>query len=170
MLRGSILRYLVSKKLLFLPIIIITSCIYTFSGGYPAKLRKVYIEHLKNRSERQDITLTVENLFLEDIQKDGRLSITAKEKAGLEIIPVLEDFRKVPTEFTEGGEVTIYTVTLRAIIRTPVRGDSLYFLKDSVFSGRGVYRVGEETEIQGIERAVNDLVNNFLDRLFSVRI
>ncbi len=168
--RGFILKFSVSSKLVFLTLFVITSCVYTFSGGYPARLRKVYIEHIKNRSDRQDLTLTVENLFIEDIQNDGRLSITSKDKAGLNIVPIIEEFGKSPTEFTEGGEVTVYTVSIKATIKTPIKGDSVYFLKDTMFVGKGVYKVGTETEAQGIERAVKDLVNNFLDRLFEVKI
>ncbi len=160
-----------SLKILLLPVLFIAiSCIYTFTGGYPSHLRKVYIMHVKNRSTRQDLTLTIENLFIQNLEKDGRLSITSRDKAGLIIIPVIEDIKKTPTEFTENGEITVYSITTKAIIKTLVKKDSSYFLKDTVFIGKGIYKVTDENENAGIERSINDLVNNFLSRLFEVRI
>ncbi len=164
MLNYSVIKYFL------LTFILLVSCVYSFSGGFPSKFRNIYLMPVENESSRQDITVSVQNLFSEYLQKDGRLNLVSKDRAGLFIEPVIKEFKKTPTEFTEAGEVTLYTISLNALIKTPVKGDTVMFLKDSIFHGRGVYKVGEEEEAKGIERAVEDLVNNFLGKLFEVKI
>lgn len=146
------------------------SCIYTFSGGFPSKLRNVYIESFENRTKRQDITLSVQNFFIEQVQRDGRLNIVSKGRCNMLIIPSILNFDKRATEFTETGEVTVYSVRIKAKILTKVVGDSLSYLKDSVFYGQGIYSAVSEEEDIGIERAVIDLTNNFLNKLFEARM
>ena len=80
------------------------------------------------------------------------------------------DFRKQAAEFTETGEVTVYSITLKAKIVTRPVGDTALFVKDTIFYGRGVYSVSSEDEEIGLKRAVTDLVNNFLNKLFEARI
>ncbi len=157
-------------RLSLLLTVLFSSCIYTFSGGFPSKYRNAYLESLKNESQRQDVTLNIQNYMFEEIQKDGRLNIVSKDRASLKIVPVLMDFRKHASEFTETGEVTVYSVILRAKILVIPIGDTTLILKDTIFSGSGVYNVTSENEDTGIKRAVSDLVNNFLSKLFEVRI
>ena len=151
-------------------IVAFSSCVYTFSGGFPAKYRNVYLKSLENNSQRQDVTLSIQNYLFQEIQKDGRLNIVSENRARLQIIPKLIDFGKRASEFTETGEVTVYTIILKAKILVRPMGDTALFLRDTVFSGRGVYNVSSENEDAGVRRAVKDLVNNFLNKLFEVRI
>ncbi len=159
-----------SLRLSVIAVLLSVSCVYTFSGGFPSKYRSVYIAPFENSTRRQDITLEVQNYFIEGIQKDGRLNVVSKNRAKMEIIPVLMDFNKRASEFTETGEVTVYTISIKAKILTETLKDSLLYLQDSIFYGRGVYSVLSEDENTGIKRAVTDLVNNFLNRLFEAKI
>ena len=148
---------------------VFTSCIYSFSGGFPSKYRNVYIAPLNNETNRQDITLDVQNYFIDAMREDGRLNIVAEKQAKMKIIPTLLSFNKNASEFTESGEITVYTITIKAQILTHPVDDTLSFLKDSIFYGKGVYSASSEDEDTGIKRATEDLVNNFINKLFEIK-
>lgn len=157
------------SRLNLLFVILFSSCVYTFSGGFPSKYRNVYIEPLKNNTQRQDITLDIQNYLMDEVRKDGRLNIVSSKQAMLKVVPYLLNFEKSATEFTETGEITVYTITIKAKILTYPMDDSIYFLNDTIFYGRGVYSASGEDEGIGIKRATKDMIDNFLDKLFETK-
>ncbi len=156
---GKIARLLILLSLPF------TACVYSFSGFFPAGLKKVTVPVFKNKTIQYGIEDIITQSFIEAIRNDGRLTITDPQHAGLRIDGEVTGYRKEPFVYDENGNVTGYKVTVTThIVFFDIKGDSAYL--EGRFSGWGSYDTNGETEEDGIRKAVQQIVQNALNALF----
>ncbi len=143
------------------------SCIYTFSGGFPRHLRKVFIQPFENTTDKGGVGPLLTESFVDAVQKDGRLTPVIEKQAGLIIKPRLIAYSRTPFTYNENQEVLSYKVTLKAVIYS-ITNDTSY-INDTTFTGWSSYDASSETEDEGIQKATSDLVRVYLDKLFRVK-
>lgn len=141
-------------------------CTFSFSGFFPGRLRDVYVPILQNETIRYGIQEVATQVFIESIRKDGRLRITSESKATMRVECTLKSFKREPYEYDETGKVISYKITITAELGFyDVKNDE-YYLGPTTFKGWSTYDADSETEDEGIERAIEDLVDNSLRALF----
>ncbi len=146
--------------------LLVLGCTYSFSGFFPARLKKVTVPVFQNQSLRYGLEEQVTRAFVEAIRQDGRLAVVPEPQATLEIRGAIKGYEREPFEHDEAGRVLSYRIILRAEIGFYDREKQAFYLEPRVYTGRGTYRVEGETEEQGIEEAVSDLVDQALRDLF----
>lgn len=147
--------------------IILSGCVYSFSGFFPKELRKTHIRLFTNTTARQGIQTTATDVLGERIRKDGRLEIVGEEEAALLAEGEVISFRKDPEEYDASGKILTYRVTIRAKVSFYDVARQKYYLEPKTYQGWAVYRVGSETEEDGIRKAFASLFDQALSELFS---
>ncbi len=146
--------------------LVVTACVYSFSGFFPARLKKVWVPVFQNQSLRYGLESQVTEAFIQALRNDGRLEVVPEDRATLEIRGTIQHYERTPFEHDDAGRVLSYRVTLKAEIGFYDRERETYYLDPRVYIGRGTYQVDTETEEQGIQEAVEDLVDQALRALF----
>ncbi len=144
----------------------ITACVYSFSGFFPGRLKRVWVPVFQNQTLRYGLDEQVTRAFVDAIRADGRLEVVPEDQATLEIRGTVKGYDRTPFEHDDAGRVISYRITLRVEIGFYDRQEETYYLEPRVYTGRGLYRVEEESEDQGIQEAVEDLVDQALRALF----
>ncbi len=144
----------------------VSACVYSFSGFFPARLKRVWVPVFQNQTLRYGLEQQVTEAFINALRTDGRLEVVSEDQAALEIRGTLEHYERTPFEHDDAGRVLSYRVVLRARIGFYDREKQSYYLDPRTYTGRGTYEVDTETEEQGIQEAVEDLVDQALRALF----
>jgi|Deesub1362B_J571_1020462.scaffolds.fasta_scaffold00032_69 outer membrane lipopolysaccharide assembly protein LptE/RlpB len=154
-------------KLFNLFLIFLSGCVYSFRGFFPKELKKVGVETFENHSTRYGIEINVTQNFIKGFEEDGRLEIVEPSKANLLIRGKIKSFSKNPHSFDQSGAVSEYKVTLSADIEFINKLKDEEFLPAKSFSGWAIYKIPDEDEDTGIERASKDLAEKVITFLFS---
>lgn len=147
--------------------IFLISCIYSFHGFFPKEFKRVGVEPFENETTRYGIEISVTQSFIKGFEEDGRLEVVEPSMANLLIKGKIKSFFKNPHSFDEKGGVLEYKVTISAEIEFINRIENKEFLPKRNFQGWAIYRVPEEDEDKGIEKASKDLAGNVITYLFS---
>ncbi len=154
-------------KIFNLFLILLSSCIYSFYGFFPKEFKKVGVEVFKNQSTRYGIEINVTQNFIKGFEEDGRLEIVEPSKANLLIKGEIKSFSKNPHSFDQNGAVLEYKVTISTEIEFINKLKDEEFLPTKNFSGWAIYKIPDEDETIGIERASKDLAEKVITFLFS---
>jgi len=147
--------------------IIVSGCIYSFSGFFPKELRKTHVKLFTNATARQGLQTTATDVFGERIRKDGRLELVGETEAALLVEGEVSSFRKDPEEYDASGKILTYRVTIRAQVSFYDVANQKYYLEPKAYQGWAIYTVGSETEDDGIRKAFANLFDQALAELFS---
>jgi len=141
-------------------------CIYSFRGFFPSRLRDVEVVAFENKTIRHALGDEVTKSILEEIEKDGRLRIVSPQQAKLRIEGEILFYEREPYEYDEQGMIISYKITIRARVGFYDKEKEAYYLPPKIYEGWSLYRVDEEKEEDGIERASRDLSQKALRALF----
>jgi len=155
------------RKALILSFITLSGCTYSFSGFFPKELRKTHVRLFTNNTARQGLQTIATDVFGERIRKDGRLELVGETEAALIAEGEVSSFRKDPEEYDASGKILTYRVTIRAKVSFYDVAKQEYYMKPKAYQGWGIYRVGSETEEDGIRKALASLFDQALAELFS---
>jgi len=154
---------MLSKCIKFVFLFLLSGCVYSFSGYFPSRLKKVYVENFKNSTARYGIEDILVEKFEELIRKDGRLMIVSLKEAKLIVRGEVLSYKREPFEYDASGNIKTYKVVISAKVSFyDVENEKDYV--SGVFEGWGLYSIDEE-ENEGIKRASEDLVNKSLYKL-----
>lgn len=120
-----------------------------------------------NNTPRQGIQTTATDVLGERIRKDGRLELVGENDAALIAEGEVSSFRKDPEEYDASGKILTYRVIVRAKVSFYDVAKQEYYLKPKAYQGWAIYRVGSETEEDGIRKAFASLFDQALAELFS---
>lgn len=147
--------------------VIVSGCVYSFSGFFPKELRKTHVKLFANNTARQGLQTIATDVFGERIRKDGRLELVGETEAALLVEGEVSSFRKDPEEYDASGKILTYRVTIRAKISFYDVANQKYYLEPKAYQGWAIYTVGSETEDDGIRKALANLFDQALAELFS---
>ncbi len=160
-------RFLHRGMLAHLALAVLTSaCVYSFSGFFPGRLRRVSVPVFQNQTLRYGLEEQVTRAFVDAIRADGRLEVVPEGQAALEIQGTVKGYDRTPFEHDDAGRVISYRITLRVEIGFYDRQEKAFYLDPRTYTGRGTYQVDKQTEEEGIQEAVEDVVDQALRALF----
>ena len=142
------------------------ACTYSFSGFFPAQLRKTYVPVFENQTNRYGLEEVATQAFIQAITEDGRLRIVPESQAALRIEGTITSYTREPFEYDATGKVISYKVTIQAELGFYNIPEGKYYLEKRTYSGWATYDVDTETEEDAIRKAMKDLVDNSLRVLF----
>lgn len=93
--------------------ILVTACVYSFTGFVPPGRETIYIYPFGNETTRYGL----ENLVLEKIQaafiSDGRVKLVSEDKAKIKLKGVITGYERTVFSYTGTDEVEQYRLTVK---------------------------------------------------------
>jgi outer membrane lipopolysaccharide assembly protein LptE/RlpB len=164
-----------------LGVAVLAGCGYSFHGSLPAHMHTVFVQPFANRVDitaetsnisryrtyRPRMELQLTNAVLERFQIDGTIRPAGADRAATLMVGELVSFTRDPLRFSRDGDPEEYRLSITANVefrdlikhvvvwREQVIGDTTFFERGSV---------SVESEVQAIDRALDDLARRIVER------
>ncbi len=142
---------------------------YSFSGGggLPSNIRTAYVAPVENESTRFGLSETLTERLLDAVRQRLGLRLASESEADAVIRAVIRRYSDDAVSFDAvdgvGADVFQRRVTISASVEIIDRTTDEIIWSSQSLSGAGEYEPGSETEDQGTEVALENLVQKIVD-------
>lgn len=142
---------------------------YSFSGGggLPGHIRTAYVEPVENQSTRFGLAETLTERLLDAARQRLGLQLASEDQADAVIRATIRQYADDAVSFDavegQGADVFQRRITIIATVEIYDRAQDVAIWSSQSLSGAGEYEPGSETEDQGTEIAIENLVQKVVD-------
>ena len=167
-------RILVSKiflgTIIFLTLIFITGCVYSFTGSLPSHVKKVSVPLFENSTSFSGVNQDLTNKVVDQFVDDNTLEVTAESKADIIISGTIGSIIQRPA-ILSSGETAEQVETYQMVVNVKVKCEDIQ--KNKVLWEKTISEFGDmlasgsiDEQNAAIEVALNritlDILNNTL--------
>lgn len=149
-------------------LLVVTGC-YSFSGGggLPSHIRTVYVRPVENRSTQFGLSETLTEELLKAARERLGLRLASEDEADAIIIATIRRYSDEAVSFDAvpgaGADIFQRRVTIQAEVEIIDRLKDVPIWVSRSLTGAGEYVPGSETEKQGTDVAIENLVQKIVD-------
>lgn len=156
---------------LLLALLLVTGCNYGLTGGgFPSHVRTVYIESFENRTPQFELEQQLFSAMLDRVPSALGVRVGSRENADARISGTILGYDDVAQNYSDGGGGRIQVLQHQVRISVNVQVLDVrenVILWEGRISGTGEYAPDTETEDEGRELAIEQIVRDVIDGAMS---
>ena len=141
---------------LWFPILLFLSCVYSFKGFTAGKAYDIYLESFENTSEKAGIEIDFTRWVTEHFDSDLRFNVVSKAKSEYLVKFTISGYKVEPYQYNPDGTVLSYRIVVMGYLKIISTMEGKVVLEDKLVSAWGTYAYSEREE-DGLKRVSEDL-------------
>ncbi|NOY88936.1 MAG: hypothetical protein GXO93_06035 [FCB group bacterium] len=158
---------MVNKKLISIVILInlvTVGCgVYTFKPKGKSEIKSIAIERFQNKTSEYGLADQLTDEVTDAIIADGSMEVVTPDKAEAILTGILTRYERKPYKYDENDQVETYAVYMYFDIALKKSTDGSDIWRENM-NQIGVYRVADETEEDGRQKAIALLVQDIINK------
>lgn len=151
-------------SLCLLAVFLISSCgVYTFNPRGKSDISRINVERFENETSEFGIEDRMTNQIIDAFIADGTLKIVPTEDAQAILTGSLIEYDRKPYNADENDVVESYSVRMTFNVKLTNSADGVDMWTERI-SQQGIYRLADETEEDGQQRAIELLIENIINK------
>jgi len=144
--------------------LVITGCgVYTFKPKGKSEIKSIAIERFQNKTSEYGLEDQLTDEVTDAIIADGSMKVVTPDKAEAVLTGILTRYERKPYKYDENDQVETYAIYMYfdVTLKKTADGSDIWHKNMNQI---GVYRVADETEEDGRQRAIALLVQEIINK------
>lgn len=154
-----------TRSILLLALAILSGCGAHSPRVLSEEYQSIHISAFKNQSMQFGLTEPMTHIMIDQFIRDGRLRVTTKEQADLEMDTVISEVLVSPVAFSDLDRAVGYTMSVTILVTVYDTDTGVPLMKDQPFTASGTFLLHNEPTLARTQDVSLTLAENVVSRL-----